>query len=50
MTEFQTATKRLTQLCADFQARPWRSHWVLLGLLVFATFVAGYFIALYRNH
>ena len=50
MTEFQAATKRLTQLCADFQARPWRSHWVLLGLLLIATFIAGYFIALYRNH
>ena len=50
MTEFQAATKRLTQLSADLQARPWRSHWVLLCLLLIATFVAGYFIALYRNH
>ena len=48
--DFQTATKRLTQLCADLQARPWRSHWVLLALLLIATFIAGYFIALYRAH
>ena len=49
-TDFQTATKRLTQLCADLQSRPWRSHWVLLALLLIATFIAGYFIALYRAH
>ncbi|PYK97845.1 MAG: hypothetical protein DME19_14785 [Verrucomicrobia bacterium] len=49
-TEFQTATKRLAQLCADLQSRPWRSHWVLLALLLIATFIAGYFIALYRAH
>ena len=47
-TDFQTATKRLTQLCADLQSRPWRSHWVLLALLLIATFIAGYFITLYR--
>src|SRR5947208_8140150 len=50
VTDFQTATKRLTQLCADLQARPWRSHWVLLALLLIATFTAGYFIALHRAH
>jgi len=50
MAEFQTATKRLTQLCADLQARPWRNHWVLLALLLIATFIAGYFIALHRAH
>ena len=50
VTDFQTATKRLTQLCADLQARPWRSHWVLLALLLVATFIAGYFIALHRGH
>ena len=50
VTEFQAATKRLTQLCADLQAPPWRSHWVLLALLLIATFIAGYFIALHRAH
>ena len=49
-TDFQTATKRLTQLCADLQSRPWRIHWVLLALLLIASFIAGYFIALYRAH
>jgi hypothetical protein len=49
VAEFQIATKRLTQLCADLQARPWRSHWVLLVLLLIATFVAAYFIALHRT-
>jgi hypothetical protein len=46
--DFEHANKRLTQLCADLQARPWRSHWVLMILLVIATFVAGYAIGLYR--
>ena len=41
-TEFERVTKRLTQLCADLQARPWRSHWVLVILLLIATFAAGY--------
>lgn len=43
-TEFEQVTKRLTQLCADLQARPWRSHWVLVILLLIATFAAGYAI------
>lgn len=43
-TEFERITKRLTQLCADLQARPWRSHWVLVILLLIATFAAGYAI------
>ena len=50
MAEFEAATKRLMQLCADFQGRPWRSHWVLVALLVIATFVAGYAIGLHRTH
>lgn len=45
--EFDRAFKRLMQLCADLQARPWRSHWVMLGLLIMAVFVAGYFIGLH---
>lgn len=47
--EFDRAFKRLMQLCADLQARPWRSHWVLLGLLIVAVFVAGYFIGLHYH-
>ena len=50
MTEFDVATQRLMQLCADLQGRPWRSHWVLVILLLIATFVAGYAIGLYRTH
>jgi tetratricopeptide (TPR) repeat protein len=45
-TDFEGATKRLTQLCADLQARPWRSHWVLMILLLIVTFVAGYALGL----
>ena len=47
-TDFERITKRLTQLCADLQARPWRSHWVLLILLIITTFVAGYAIGQLR--
>lgn len=47
-TDFERITKRLTQLCADLQARPWRSHWVLVILLLLATFVAGYAIGQLR--
>ncbi len=47
-TDFEDITKKLTQLCADLQARPWRSHWVLVILLVVATFVAGYAIGQLR--
>ncbi len=43
-----TKRQQLTQLCADLQARPWRSHWVLMILLLIATFVADYAIGLYR--
>jgi hypothetical protein len=50
MTEFEAATQRLLQLCADLQGRPWRSHWVLVILLLIATFAAGYAIGLYRTH
>ena len=50
MTEFEVATQRLMQLCADLQGRPWRSHWVLVTLLLIATFAAGYAIGLYRRH
>ena len=46
--EFERSIKRLTQLCADLQARPWRSHWVLVILLLLATFVAGYAIGQLR--
>lgn len=49
MTEFEAASKRLMQLCADFQGRPWRSHWVLVGLLLIATFAAGYAIGILRS-
>jgi hypothetical protein len=48
--EFERSTNRLTQLCADLQARPWRSHWVLVALLLVATFAAGYAFGLYRAH
>jgi hypothetical protein len=47
-TDFERVTKRLTQLCADLQARPWRSHWVLVVLLLIATFAAGYAIGQLR--
>jgi len=47
-TEFERITKRLTQLCADLEARPWRSHWVLVILLLMATFAAGYAIGQLR--
>jgi hypothetical protein len=46
--DFERANKRLSQVCADLQARPWRSHWVLMILLVIVTFVAGYAIGLHR--
>ena len=49
-TEFARTSKRLTQLCADLQARPWRSHWVLVILLLIATFAAGYALGLHRAH
>jgi hypothetical protein len=49
-TEFERSSNRLTQLCADLQARPWRSHWVLVALLLIATFAAGYAIGLHRPH
>lgn len=49
-TEFERSSNRLTQLCADLEARPWRSHWVLVALLLIATFVAGYAIGLHRAH
>jgi len=48
--DFERANKRLTQLCADLQSRPWRTHWVLVILLVIATFAAGYAIGLHRIH
>lgn len=47
-TDFERITKRLTQLCADLQARPWRSHWVLVIILLMATFAAGYAIGQLR--
>jgi len=47
-TDFERITKRLTQLCADLEARPWRSHWVLVILLLMATFAAGYAIGQLR--
>ena len=31
MTQFDAATQRLMQLCADLQGRPWRGHWVLVA-------------------
>ena len=48
ITDFQRITKQLTQLCAELQARPWRSHWVLVALLLIATFVAAYAIGLHH--
>jgi hypothetical protein len=50
ITEFDAATQRLMQLCADLQGRPWRSHWVLVILLLLATFAAGYAIGLHQKH
>ena len=47
-TDFEHITERLAQLCADLQARPWRSHWVLVILLLMATFAAGYAIGQLR--
>ena len=42
--DFERVTKRLMQLCADLQGRSWCRHWVLMILLLIATFVAGYAI------
>src|SRR4030095_975219 len=32
--EFERISKRLTRLCTALQVRPWRSHWLLLILLL----------------
>lgn len=50
ITKFEAASERLIQLCGDLQGRPWRSHWVLVGLLLIATFAVGYAIGLLRTH
>lgn len=49
-TEFERSSNRLTQIVADLQARPWRSDWVLVALLLIAAFAAGYALGLHRAH
>ena len=39
--DFEDSTRRLNQIVADLQAKPWRSHWVMGVLLILAAGVIG---------
>ncbi len=43
--DFEGSSRRLNQLIADLQSRPWRSHWVMGILLILAAGAIGYLLA-----
>ena len=48
--DFEDSTRRLNQIVADLQAKPWRSHWVMGMLLMVAAGVIGYLVAFVLVH
>lgn len=41
-SDFEKAARRLNQVTCDLEARPWRSHWVLVTLLLLAAAGLGF--------
>ena len=48
--DFEDSTRRLNQIVADLQAKPWRSHWVMGVLLILAAGAIGYLVAFALVH
>ena len=40
--EYETVHRRINQVIADLESRPWRSHWVMGGLLLVAAALLGH--------
>lgn len=46
--DFEQSARRLHQVIADLQSRPWRSHWVMGALLILGSGIIGFLAA--RTH
>lgn len=42
LKDFEMAHRRINQMIADLESRPWRSHWVMGVLLLIAAVLLGY--------